>query len=119
MTDPIETKAAESTLQAFRPVPRTGVIYATNEAVAKGYREQRCEWSNLGQGQPEAGPLPGAVGLSSEEQLEQLTEQLVDQLGDPGVASQLARSYGSRAPAVLQLAAADPGADAPACPAGG
>jgi aspartate/methionine/tyrosine aminotransferase len=45
---------------AFRPVPRTGVIFVTEEALARGYRSGHPEWSNLGQGQPEAGDLPGA-----------------------------------------------------------
>lgn len=44
---------------AFRPVPRTGVIFVTNEAEARGYRPSDPEWCNLGQGQPETGPLPG------------------------------------------------------------
>ncbi len=48
------------THQAFRPVPRTGVIYATSAAAARGYSSGAAEWCNLGQGQPEAGPLPGA-----------------------------------------------------------
>ncbi len=52
--------ADSSPLQAFRSVPRTGVIYVTNEAARRGYRRERAAWSNLGQGQPEAGPLPGA-----------------------------------------------------------
>jgi len=47
-------------LQAFRAVPRTGVVYVTKEATARGYRTGDPEWSNLGQGQPETGALPGA-----------------------------------------------------------
>ena len=47
-------------LNAFRQVPRTGVIYVTHEAHLMGYRSEHPEWCNLGQGQPEAGPLPGA-----------------------------------------------------------
>jgi N-succinyldiaminopimelate aminotransferase len=46
--------------QAFRPVPRTGVIYVTSEAAARGYRAGHPDWCNLGQGMPEIGPLPGA-----------------------------------------------------------
>ena len=46
--------------QAFRPVPRTGVIYVMTEAAAAGYRPDDPAWANLGQGQPETGPLPGA-----------------------------------------------------------
>jgi N-succinyldiaminopimelate aminotransferase len=49
-----------TTLQAFRAVPRTGVVYVTKEATAQGYRPGGYEWSNLGQGQPETGALPGA-----------------------------------------------------------
>jgi aspartate/methionine/tyrosine aminotransferase len=45
---------------AFRTVPRTGVIYVTAEAERAGYRAGDPEWCNLGQGQPETGPLPGA-----------------------------------------------------------
>ena len=45
---------------AFRPVPRTGVIYTTSEAVSRGYYAGHPEWANLGQGMPETGPLPGA-----------------------------------------------------------
>ncbi|HXT23050.1 MAG TPA: pyridoxal phosphate-dependent aminotransferase [Thermoanaerobaculia bacterium] len=45
---------------AFRPVPRTGVIFVTEEAIARGYRPGHPEWANLGQGQPETGELPGA-----------------------------------------------------------
>ncbi|HEV7785017.1 MAG TPA: pyridoxal phosphate-dependent aminotransferase, partial [Thermoanaerobaculia bacterium] len=49
-----------SPFQAFRSVPRTGVVYVTQEATARGYKTGHPEWSNLGQGQPETGPLPGA-----------------------------------------------------------
>ncbi len=50
----------ESTLSAFRAVPRTGVIYVTTEAAKRGFQAGDPAWSNLGQGQPEIGPLPGA-----------------------------------------------------------
>jgi aspartate/methionine/tyrosine aminotransferase len=53
-------QAARSTLQAFRSVPRTGVVYVTKEAQGHGYRAGHPEWANLGQGQPEVGELPGA-----------------------------------------------------------
>ena len=45
---------------AFRPVPRTGVIFVTTEAVRRGFKPTDKEWCNLGQGQPETGELPGA-----------------------------------------------------------
>lgn len=47
-------------IPAFRPVPRTGVIYVTSEAHKLGYRSSDPAWCNLGQGQPETGDLPGA-----------------------------------------------------------
>src|SRR5262245_28398220 len=46
-------------IAAFRPVPRTGVIYVTTEAQRRGFGVEPG-WSNLGQGQPETGPLPEA-----------------------------------------------------------
>jgi aspartate/methionine/tyrosine aminotransferase len=45
---------------AFRPVPKTGVIYVTSEATKLGFSSHDPEWCNLGQGQPETGELPGA-----------------------------------------------------------
>jgi aspartate/methionine/tyrosine aminotransferase len=51
---------AADSLQAFRSVPRTGVVYVTQEARSRGYRPGDPAWANLGQGQPETGPLPGA-----------------------------------------------------------
>jgi aspartate/methionine/tyrosine aminotransferase len=45
---------------AFRPVPKTGVIFVTSEATRLGFSPSDPDWCNLGQGQPETGPLPGA-----------------------------------------------------------
>ena len=45
---------------AFRVVPKTGVIFVMSEAVEAGYKPTDKEWTNLGQGQPEAGELPEA-----------------------------------------------------------
>ena len=47
-------------LHAFRPVPKTGVIYVTSEATKLGFNTTDPEWCNLGQGQPETGELAGA-----------------------------------------------------------
>lgn len=47
-------------LAAFRPVPRTGVIYVTVEAQKRGFSLDAPGWCNLGQGQPDTGDLPGA-----------------------------------------------------------
>ena len=51
---------------AFRSVPRTGVIFVTSEAERLGYRANDPAWCNLGQGQPETGPLPGGPARLSE-----------------------------------------------------
>jgi N-succinyldiaminopimelate aminotransferase len=50
----------DTTLTAFRPVPRTGVIYVTTEAARLGFSAKDPLWCNLGQGQPETGALPGS-----------------------------------------------------------
>jgi aspartate/methionine/tyrosine aminotransferase len=49
----------------FRSVPRTGVIFVTTEAQRHGFRAEDATWCNLGQGQPETGPLPGAPARHS------------------------------------------------------
>jgi aspartate/methionine/tyrosine aminotransferase len=64
----------ESSFTAFRRVPRTGVIFVSTEAQERGYRTGAAEWCNLGQGQPETGPLPGAP-----ERVGQLSIDLDDQ----------------------------------------
>jgi aspartate/methionine/tyrosine aminotransferase len=52
--------SSESGVAAFRPVPRTGVIFVTAEAQKRGFTPQDPSWCNLGQGQPDTGELPGA-----------------------------------------------------------
>src|SRR6188768_1077488 len=51
---------SDGTIPGVRSGPRTGVIYVTTEAVARGFSASDPEWCNLGQGQPETGELPGA-----------------------------------------------------------
>jgi aspartate/methionine/tyrosine aminotransferase len=63
---------------AFRPVPRTGVIYATAEAARLGFDPADPSWCNLGQGMPEAGALPGAPPRR-----EQISIALADQEYSP------------------------------------
>lgn len=46
-------------LTAFRPVPRTGVIYVMTEAMKRGFHYGNETWVNLGQGAPETGELEG------------------------------------------------------------
>ncbi len=52
--------SSPSVIPAFRPVPRTGVIYVMDRAREHGYTPGAADWCNLGQGQPETGPLPGS-----------------------------------------------------------
>lgn len=56
MTD----SSSQDNSSAFRPVPRTGVIYVMGEAMDRGFTYGNEEWCNLGQGAPETGDLPGA-----------------------------------------------------------
>ncbi len=55
----------DTLIPAFRPVPRTGVIYVTTEAARRGFKPTDPSWCNLGQGMPETGELPGAPGRVS------------------------------------------------------
>lgn len=52
--------SSPSLIPAFRPVPRTGVIYVMDRAREHGYTPGAADWCNLGQGQPETGELPGS-----------------------------------------------------------
>jgi aspartate/methionine/tyrosine aminotransferase len=47
-------------LGAFRDVPFMGVIWVVHEAMRRGFVNGHPDWSNLGQGQPEVGPMKGA-----------------------------------------------------------
>src|SRR5665647_3638460 len=61
-----QSAADAPTFQAFREVPRTGVIFVTTEAQRRGYSPSSDDWCNLGQGMPEAEALPGAPPRISE-----------------------------------------------------
>ncbi len=54
------SRELSSSLPAFREVPKTGVIFVSSEAERRGYTGGDPRWCNLGQGQPETGPLAGA-----------------------------------------------------------
>jgi len=47
-----------SQFQAFRSVPKTGVIYVMTAAHKQGFHYGHPDWANLGQGAPETGPIP-------------------------------------------------------------
>ena len=65
MRSPIETRG-----ETFRPVPYMGVIYVVAEAMKLGFRNGDPDWCNLGQGQPEVGPMAGAPPRVSSIELE-------------------------------------------------
>lgn len=50
----------------FHRVAKTGVIYATSRAQARGFTAEDPEWANMGQGAPETGPIEGAPERSFE-----------------------------------------------------
>lgn len=50
----------ETAVPGFRSVPETGVIYVTKQAAKSGFSYESEDWSNLGQGSPEVGHLPGS-----------------------------------------------------------
>jgi aspartate/methionine/tyrosine aminotransferase len=50
----------QSEFSAFKPVPKTGVIYVMTEASRRGFVKNRTDWANFGQGAPETGMIPGS-----------------------------------------------------------
>lgn len=54
------TSTRQTRTPTFRPVPYMGVIWVVAEAMKLGFRNGHPDWSNLGQGQPEVGPMEGA-----------------------------------------------------------
>ena len=56
---PNVSEQPDAPIPGFREVPRTGVIYVVTEATRHGYSASDPAWTNLGQGMPETGPLPG------------------------------------------------------------
>lgn len=59
---------------AFRIVPRTGVIFVMTEAERLGFKLGHPDWCNLGQGQPDTGPLPGAPARKTSFVIEQIDQ---------------------------------------------
>ncbi len=64
------TTGIESARGAFREVPYMGVIWVVAEAVKLGFVNGHPDWCNLGQGQPEVGPMEGAPPRISHVDLE-------------------------------------------------
>ena len=81
------------TLAAFRAVPRTGVIYVTTEATRLGFSASNPEWCNLGQGQPETGPLPGAPPRVEHAAIELDDQEYAPVAGVPELREAIANLY--------------------------
>ncbi|MBI5365021.1 MAG: pyridoxal phosphate-dependent aminotransferase [Planctomycetes bacterium] len=60
MTTRAAHSAPSNSLGALREVPFMGVIFVVHEASKLGFRNGHPDWCNLGQGQPEVGPMEGA-----------------------------------------------------------
>jgi len=62
LAPPSRTLAPEAGpyLGALREVPYMGVIWVVHEASKLGFSNGHPDWCNLGQGQPEVGPMEGA-----------------------------------------------------------
>jgi len=65
----------QNSIPGFRAVPRTGVIYVTHEATRHGFSYTNPEWSNLGQGSPETGEIPGAPVRITEVKISEASRQ--------------------------------------------
>jgi aspartate/methionine/tyrosine aminotransferase len=65
----------QNSIPGFRTVPRTGVIYVTHEATRHGFSYANPEWSNLGQGSPETGDIPGAPPRVTEVKISEASRQ--------------------------------------------
>jgi hypothetical protein len=65
----------QNCIPGFRTVPRTGVIYVTHEATRHGFSYANPEWSNLGQGSPETGEIPGAPARITEVKISEASRQ--------------------------------------------
>lgn len=77
----------------FRPVPFTGVIYVMAEAAKRGYAYGHPEWCNLGQGQPETGPLPGAPDRLTDVAISPADQEYAPVQGIPELRAAVAELY--------------------------
>lgn len=86
MTEPIQ-------IPGFRAVPFTGVIYVTTEAARRGFRPGHPDWCNLGQGQPESGPLPGSPPRVEHVSIDPDDQEYAPVPGIPELREAVARLY--------------------------
>ncbi|HMS16195.1 MAG TPA: pyridoxal phosphate-dependent aminotransferase [Planctomycetota bacterium] len=65
-------ESSQSSSSPFREIPYMGVIWVVAEAMKRGFTNGHPDWCNLGQGQPEVGPMEGAPPRISSIDLEPL-----------------------------------------------
>jgi aspartate/methionine/tyrosine aminotransferase len=83
----------QTNIPGFRFVPRTGVIYVTNEAMDRGFSYDDPHWANLGQGSPETGPLPGAPPRIEQLNINPLHQQYAPVAGNKDLRQAVADFY--------------------------
>jgi aspartate/methionine/tyrosine aminotransferase len=83
----------QTNIPGFRFVPRTGVIYVTNEATLRGFSYDDPHWANLGQGSPETGPLPGAPPRVEQIEVNPLHQQYAPVAGSKDLRQAVADFY--------------------------
>ncbi|UPT75790.1 MAG: pyridoxal phosphate-dependent aminotransferase [Elusimicrobiota bacterium] len=81
---------------SFRAVPRTGVIYVMAEAAKLGYKASDASWSNLGQGMPETGPLPGGPARRGSVSIDPADQEYAPVAGLPELRQAVADLYNAR-----------------------
>lgn len=86
----------DTPIPGFRRVPFTGVIYVVNEAARHGYRSGHPEWCNLGQGQPETGPLPGGPPRLCGVEIDPADQEYAPVSGIPELRAAVAELYNGR-----------------------
>ncbi len=77
----------------FRTVPYMGVIFVVAEAVKLGFENGHPDWSNLGQGQPEVGPMQGAPPRISNVQIDPADHAYGPLEGTPEIRAAVAAYY--------------------------
>ncbi|MEQ1566715.1 MAG: pyridoxal phosphate-dependent aminotransferase [Myxococcota bacterium] len=80
----------------FRPVPRTGVIYVMTRAQKRGFHYGHPEWSNLGQGAPEAGEIPGCAPRIGSVSFDHRVDEYAPVHGIPELREAVANLYNER-----------------------
>lgn len=80
----------------FRSVPRTGVIFVMSRAQAEGFGYGDPDWSNLGQGAPETGPIAGELSRLNEIVVDPKMSEYSPVAGDEELRQRVADLYNSR-----------------------